>query len=966
MDKIVIEITNDPKAIDQTITKLQKLGKVDDENAAKFKKNNEEGIKHIQNFEKAADNEIGTLEHGIRKRMERIVEYMVAAFAVDRIATFAKESVQAFAVVKKSEELLNYAVINTAKETDLATKKLIEQAYAVEKATIYSHAQVIDSQRSLITNFALSTKQVEELIPRLTDIASATGKSLEEVTQDYGYAIQGNFIGLRRYGITTMKDLGTVGKNFNEIMKLTAKYTGAAGDTVLTLSGEMAQMENEVETLKEQTGSWLSSMVEGFEHAADGLAALIGLESDQELQLKADMSALKEYKAARQPIDDEILNNMQAQLDKAKALSDQADQSEAKNKYMAATLRQQSQQIVGDLKEQLAIHRQMFDEEVGQVDQLKAKYDKLSGLTVEDARKMFPNDPHAISHLAEDIKKAHDAWLNMMARVAGDKELIQQMQNLLYGGAGDSKTRHSMKEAHQKALKETKDYADLTEELKLAAMKDGESKREEQLNIENIKMQDAATKQHNENLKALQYNLKNNLITQDKFNQLSEEEEIKYQRQMAAIKRLGFLVWAAQRDKYNEEELKKQKELYDKQMEEAKNRADINKTSADLTAKETDYASTRALKAKYEADQQLYKGNPEKLKALKAKYQSDVKIENDKEAVAIADNDKRTLIAKQQFDKQILDEDMKTKKALGQWTDLDQKKYDDAIQEQKNALTQADFNLEKANDKLSDDLKSRQQLIHESMVASFKDFVKQIQDASDVIFEMLAYQNEEQRKANDYRLAQKDKTIEVEKALAEKGLANDLAYEERRRAALTEQQIKLLQVQKKQKELQAFMNAFVKFTETDPKTAFLKAGEVVAAMKIAEAVYAEEGGIIGKTGATSLVGPWGMSRRHPSGKDVLIHGEYGEGILTTKEMANLGNDNFLTLKAMLASPLTDKAMTPVNTIVRQDNKAILGKLDELQRTIADKKETIVDWDGLEMRLTEIEKGQRTITQYKRR
>src|SRR5579872_4884972 len=95
LQRVVIEITGSPKELDSTIHKLEALGKVDKQNADQYRKSHQE----FKNQTKEKENEVERLSDGIKNKMERIGEYIVAAFAFEKIAQFSKEA------IKKAEEM---------------------------------------------------------------------------------------------------------------------------------------------------------------------------------------------------------------------------------------------------------------------------------------------------------------------------------------------------------------------------------------------------------------------------------------------------------------------------------------------------------------------------------------------------------------------------------------------------------------------------------------------------------------------------------------------------------------------------------------------------------------------------------------------------------------------------------------------------------------------------------------------
>ncbi len=202
------------------------------------------------------------------------------------------------------------------------------------------------------------------------------------------------------------------------------------------------------------------------------------------------------------------------------------------------------------------------------------------------------------------------------------------------------------------------------------------------------------------------------------------------------------------------------------------------------------------------------------------------------------------------------------------------------------------------------------------------------------------------------------KSIDIQAKLAEAGRTNNLAEEQRKQAQLEKERINTQKKLIKAKELETFLNSVAEFSKTDPNTAVLKAVGQLALVKGAEALYMEKGGLIGMPGETSHLGLLGFSRKHPSGKDVLVHAEEGEGMLSRKEIGALGGaKGFFAFKNALANPMAEIPI-PMNGVLFQgiNTKGIEQRILSLEETVKNKKETSVDWEGMYMWLTEKEKG----------
>lgn len=246
---------------------------------------------------------------------------------------------------------------------------------------------------------------------------------------------------------------------------------------------------------------------------------------------------------------------------------------------------------------------------------------------------------------------------------------------------------------------------------------------------------------------------------------------------------------------------------------------------------------------------------------------------------------------------------------------------------------------------------------------------QRIEDAkrvADAIFNAQQEAFDKRQELFDKEIDLQDKAIETQQRLAEQGLTNSLAFEERRAAELRRQQQIDTEKQKRVKLLETFLNSLAEFSKEDPKTALQKALLQVALAQAASAVFAEEGGIIGEIGERS-----NLSRRHKGGGDVLLHAQTGEGILSRKEMDNLGRRNFHLLKDAARFPIKDNvfAMPQIAIAggVQVSNADVVKELKALQRVIKNKRENSYNLDEFGNYVKkQVENGVTTVTKGKLR
>jgi hypothetical protein len=248
-------------------------------------------------------------------------------------------------------------------------------------------------------------------------------------------------------------------------------------------------------------------------------------------------------------------------------------------------------------------------------------------------------------------------------------------------------------------------------------------------------------------------------------------------------------------------------------------------------------------------------------------------------------------------------------------------------------------------------------------VEQIKEVEKQLFEVGTQFLESMAVNAESAVNSLAGEISYQQEVINQQRTQAQLGQANDLAFEEKHQADLQKEKIKAEKKLAAIKEAEVFINSVAKFSEDDPKTAIPKALAILAATKSVEAIYKEEGGIIGHGGPMTRIGGTGFSRLHPGGGDVLVHAQTGEGMLSRREMSNLGINNFHAFKSMLKTPFHEKLIPNQNMLV-QDNAAVIDRLESLERTIKNKAEYHLDVDALNNFIeTKVENGIRTVTKH---
>ena len=288
---------------------------------------------------------------------------------------------------------------------------------------------------------------------------------------------------------------------------------------------------------------------------------------------------------------------------------------------------------------------------------------------------------------------------------------------------------------------------------------------------------------------------------------------------------------------------------------------------------------------------------------------------------------------------------------------LDQRKLFDAQQKLEEDEQKAeDEAFEKNKKQAQDDVKESKKLAEEKAKAE----IEAAEKVSDAFFKQLELRNERQQKANEQAISELDRQIDFQQELALKGEKNTLGELEKERAKALEQKAALEEKEHRRKEAQQLVELFLEFMKVFAGKdggfgAAAKATALTLTAKALASAFAAEGGMM-----EDLIQPMAggrnekglfKGRSHSQGGILtLLETQGGEGILTDKEVNNLGGaKGFYMLKDLLRNPVKDDfleqqeqsfaKMVPV--IYRDDKKEyreLTGKIDELIDTVRNKTE----------------------------
>jgi hypothetical protein len=280
MENVVIKIVTEANT-KEAVNSLDKLSDKEKE----VKKNFDEigkSAKKAGNDTKKAAKETENSFDKLNGSLMDLGKTIAGAFAVEAIISFGKESVTAFAEAEEMGRKLEFAVKNIANGSNGALDLLLQQAEDLKNISIFDDDDIINAQQALLT-YGLTTDEVSKLIPKVVDLASATGQDLASATDKIISGINGQTKGLKDVGLQ-FKDTGSKVENYNTILEKLNKFQGATVDATESTMGAMKRFDIFIGDLKESTGEFLKGIADGFMFMWDA-AINGGEETVKQLQL---------------------------------------------------------------------------------------------------------------------------------------------------------------------------------------------------------------------------------------------------------------------------------------------------------------------------------------------------------------------------------------------------------------------------------------------------------------------------------------------------------------------------------------------------------------------------------------------------------------------------------------------------------------------------------------------------------
>lgn len=1003
MDNIIIQVKANSEGISELNKQLESLRAAN--------KKLEDQMSDTHSKEKNRHTEKIDLNTKLTHSFKELGESIVAAFTVEKLVEFGIESVKEYAKAEEAANKLKFSLINVNKEGGGALAKLMSQSEELSKTTFFSPTAIQTAQAAAAA-YGLNSKQIEELIPRTANLAVLLRTDLQSALETQLKAISGQTKGLKVVGeeFVATKDKAA---NFGLLMKASAKDIGQAENALNSVDGTLKNISKKWEMAKEAVGGYIVRFITGSKEASEASYdnALANKKSAESAALllteyknltKDGVTPTTEQKSRLTVITEELrqkLGQSVIEVNKetgAFQLNEKAVKAAIRAKLEIVNVEKQN--LASKLETDAIAVKASSDalsKEGGLIDshkQLLIEGEKLGfqqDQMISRARIQYTLDQKSKELAGSDKNIARNtaqlSFLTTLLKNTVAMNTETEKKNKLDKENAATFTRLSLLGVHMSDL--TKLWAEMHKEM-ASNFGDAEGKltsllakiREVELTIKDVSIdikkehikanadldKDEATRtiKDKEQLALaiekieVTANFKSNELDKIKIRRKLETSIIEVQNETADAKEKATLIEDLKKKanmdillldtKYKDQKLSLESKLKDKLLEIAKQLAkehyDI--VVKGITAEEAAWQET----LRHDHSMQAIRYDQQK-NALTKQYNDGIlSLEEYNKKLKALDLQR----LKDQKAADLAADDI-TIKSLQERIDIATTAGEDT--------TQLDEALKKAQNKRDEDALRDQTNIDAKIIESaekradkIKEIVNTIKEVTNTALEAVNSMIENNIAVIDTQMSRQEKMIDYQKTLAEKGLANDLAFEEKRADEMVKKKLDEQKKLRKIKELETFLNSLAAFAEQDPKTALPKALGLLAATKAAEAVYAEDGGVIGQISSRS----YGMNRRHSSGKDVLLHAEQGEGILSVKEMSNLGAGNFHMLKSMLKTPFMEKIIP--NRVLQQDNSAVINELKSLQDIVKNKKEITYSIDDMNMFIqTEIENGIKKIT-----
>ena len=210
------------------------------------------------------------------------------------MAAFAAASVKAFDTQIKAETKL----LTALKGKEAVQKRLIEQAQALQKITLFGDEETIAAQAMLAT-MGLEEEAIMRLIPLVQDMAVAKGMNLVQAADLVAKSVGSSTNALSRYGIEIVGAVGSSERLNSATAALTQMFQGQAEAVAKQGLGAWQQLQNTLGDVSEEFGKIILQNVEPLNQK---LSIMVGKLKDLTKAQKENIIQWSAYAAVIGPL----------------------------------------------------------------------------------------------------------------------------------------------------------------------------------------------------------------------------------------------------------------------------------------------------------------------------------------------------------------------------------------------------------------------------------------------------------------------------------------------------------------------------------------------------------------------------------------------------------------------------------------------------------------------------------------
>jgi len=205
-------------------------------------------------------------------------------FAARGIASGINKITEAASVQEDAINSLNTALKTSGEFSEQASRDMQEFASQLQQTSVYGDELVLN-QLALAKAFGATNEQAKQVVTAASELAAATGKSLDESTRQVSKTL-GGFAGELGEVNPAIKALTAEQLKAGEAAKiLIDQYGGSALSKISTFSGASTQLSNTFGDLQEELGFIITRnpvVIEGIKNLTDFFGRLIDIVKDNQ------------------------------------------------------------------------------------------------------------------------------------------------------------------------------------------------------------------------------------------------------------------------------------------------------------------------------------------------------------------------------------------------------------------------------------------------------------------------------------------------------------------------------------------------------------------------------------------------------------------------------------------------------------------------------------------------------------